>query len=147
MNNYFAENLKYLREKKGWSQSELSRQTVRVCNIHNKDLPEEKHIKPITQASIARWEAGENSPSIDNLVVLEETLFVRLPDLIGKDLKNSEEEKIKLSEEQEKELLKDVLKRKGFLGENEELSEESFNTLINFAKANKQFIMKDNDKQ
>ena len=147
MNNYFAENLKYLREEKGWSQSELSRQTVRVCNIHNKDVPEEKHIKPITQASIARWEAGENSPSIDNLVVLEETLFVRLPDLIGKNLKNNKEEKVKLSKEQEKELLKDVLKRKGFLDENEELSEENFNMLINFAKANKQFIMKDNDKE
>ena len=145
MNNYFAENLKYLREEKGWSQSELSRQTVRVCNIHNKDVPEEKHIKPITQASIARWEAGENSPSIDNLVVLEETLFVRLPDLIGKNLKDNKEEKVKLSKEQEKELLKDVLKRKGFLDENEELSEENFNTLIEFAKANKQFIMKDHD--
>ena len=106
MNNYFAENLKYLREEKGWSQSELSRQTVRVCNIHNKDVPEEKHIKPITQASIARWEAGENSPSIDNLVVLEETLFVRLPDLIGKNLKDNKEEKVKLSKEQEKELQK-----------------------------------------
>ena len=147
MNNYFAENLKYLREEKGWSQSELSRQTVRVCNIHNKDVPEEKHIKPITQASIARWEAGENSPSIDNLVVLEETLFVRLPDLIGKNLKDNKEEKVKLSKEQETELLKDVLKRKGFLDENEELSEENFNMLINFAKANKQFIMKDNDKE
>lgn len=147
MNNYFAENLKYLREEKGWSQSELSRQTVRVCNIHNKDVPEEKHIKPITQASIARWEAGENSPSIDNLVVLEETLFVRLPDLIGKNLKDNKEEKVKLSKEQEKELLKDVLKRKGFLDENEELSEENFNMLINFAKANKQFIMKDNGKE
>lgn len=147
MNNYFAENLKYLRESKGWSQSELSRQTVRVCNIHNKDLPTEKHIKPITQASIARWEAGENSPSIDNLVVLEETLFVRLPDLIGKNLKVKEREKIKLSKEQEQELLKSVLKRKGFLDENEELSEESFNTLIDFAKANKQFIMKDKDKE
>ena len=147
MNNYFAENLKYLREEKGWSQSELSRQTVRVCNIHNKDVPEEKQIKPITQASIARWEAGENSPSIDNLVVLEETLFVRLPDLIGKNLKDNKEEKVKLSKEQEKELLKDVLKRKGFLDENEELSEENFNMLINFAKANKQFIMKDNDKE
>ena len=147
MNNYFAENLKYLREEKGWSQSELSSQTVRVCNIHNKDVPEEKHIKPITQASIARWEAGENSPSIDNLVVLEETLFVRLPDLIGKNLKDNKEEKVKLSKEQEKELLKDVLKRKGFLDENEELSEENFNMLINFAKANKQFIMKDNDKE
>lgn len=146
MNNYFADNLKYLREQKGWSQSELARQTVRVCNMYNKDVPEEKKIKPITQASIARWEAGENSPSIDNLVVLEHTLFVELPDLISKDLKYKTEEKIKLSEEQEKQLLKDVLKKKGFLNENEELSEENFNMLIEFAKANKNFIMKDKDK-
>lgn len=53
----------------------------------------------------------------------------------------------KLSKEQEKELLKKVLKEKGFLDENEELSEENFNMLINFAKANKQFIMKDRDNQ
>lgn len=147
MNNYFAENLKYLRESKGWSQSELSRQTVRVCNMHNKDLPEEKHIKPITQASIARWEAGENSPSIDNLVVLEETLFVELPDLISKNLKEKRQQEIKLSKEQEKELLKKVLKEKGFLNNDEELTEDNFNMLIDFAKANKQFIMKDKDKQ
>lgn len=141
MKNYFAENLKYLREKKGWSQSELSRQTVRTCNIYNKDLPEEKHIKPITQASIARWEAGENSPSIDNLVILEETLLVRLPDLIGKDLKNTGKEKIELSKEQEHEILKNILIEKGFLEKNEELSEKSLNTLIDFAKANKNFII------
>ena len=67
--------------------------------------------------------------------------------MIGKNLKDNKEEKVKLSKEQEKELLKDVLKRKGFLDENEELSEENFNMLINFAKANKQFIMKDNDKE
>lgn len=148
MKNYFAENLKYLREKKGWSQSELSRQTVRTCNIYNKDLPEEKHIKPITQASIARWEAGENSPSIDNLVILEETLLVRLPDLIGKDLKNAGKEKIELSKEQEHEILKNILIEKGFLEKNEELSEKSLNTLIDFAKANKNFIIekKDNEK-
>lgn len=143
MNNYFAENLKYLREKRGWSQSELSRQTVRVCNLHNKDLPEEKHVKPITQASIARWEAGENSPSVDNLVLLEETLLVRLPDLIGKNLKEKQDEKIELSIEQEKQVFKDILKRNGFLNENEELSDENYDRFINFLKANKQFIIKD----
>lgn len=147
MNNYFAENLKYLRESKGWSQSELARQTVRSCNIHNKDLPKEKHLKPITQASIARWEAGENSPSIDNLVILEETLFIELPDLIGKNIKQEQKEKIKLTKEQEQELLKDVLKRKGFLNENEELNEEDFNKLIEFAKINKSYIMRDTDKK
>lgn len=142
MNNYFAKNLKYLREIRGWSQSELARQTVRVCDIYNKDLPEEKKIKPITQASIARWEAGENSPSIDNLVILEETLFVKLPELIGSDLKNNKKEERELTQEEEIKLLKDVLKRKGLLDENEELTEENFNKLIEFAKINKNFIMK-----
>lgn len=143
MKNYFAENLKYLRESRGWSQSELSRQTAKICDIYNKDQPKDKQIKPITQASIARWEAGENSPSIDSLVILEETLFVKLPDLIGKNLKSDNNKT--LSENEEIELLKDTLKRKGFLNENEELSEENFNMLIEFAKANKQFIMKDKD--
>lgn len=50
-------------------------------------------------------------------------------------------------EEKELAMLKDVLKRKGFLNDNEELSEENFNMLIAFAKANKQFIMKDKDKE
>lgn len=143
MNNYFAKNLKYLREIRGWSQSELARQTTRVCNIYNRDLPEEKKLKPITQASIARWEAGENSPSIDNLVILEETLFVKLPELIGADLENKKANEIQLTEEEEMQLLKDVLKRKGLLDENEELTPENFNKLIEFAKINKNFIMKD----
>ena len=143
MNNYFAKNLKYLREIRGWSQSELARQTTRVCNIYNKDLPEEQQLKPITQASIARWEAGENSPSIDNLVILEETLFVKLPELIGSDLEHKEKKEVKLSEEEEMQLLKNVLKRKGLLDENEELTPENFNKLIEFAKINKNFIMKD----
>lgn len=143
MNNYFAKNLKYLREIRGWSQSELARQTIRVCDIYNRDLPEDKKLKPITQASIARWEAGENSPSIDNLVILEETLFVKLPELIGNDLENKAKNEIKLTHDEEIKLLKDVLKRKGLLDENEELTEENFNKLIEFAKINKNFIMKD----
>jgi len=53
------------------------------------------------------------------------------------------ENKQELSEEQEKEILKNILKKKGFLNENEEMTEHDFNKLINFAKANKQFIMKD----
>ena len=40
-------------------------------------------------------------------------------------------------------MLKDVLKRKGFLNDNEEMTEEDFNRLIEFAKANKKFIMSD----
>lgn len=83
MNNYFRFNLKYLREKKGLSQSELARRTELIAK-NNNDTNNEI-IKPITQASIARWEAGEVSPVVDNLVLLAHALDVDLPDLIGKD--------------------------------------------------------------
>ena len=86
MNHYFAQNLKYIREKKELSQSGLARRTVSVCEEYNKTATGEK-AKPITQASIARWEAGENSPSIDNIVILARALNVDLPELIGKNLK------------------------------------------------------------
>ena len=47
------------------------------------------------------------------------------------------------TEKEEQELLKNILKRKGFLNENEEMTEEDFNKLIEFAKANKNFIMRE----
>ncbi len=86
MNNYFSKNLKKLRELNGYSQSELSRITQRICEEYNKNVDEKDKITPITQASIARWELGENSPSVDNIVLLKNALKVELVDLIGKDL-------------------------------------------------------------
>lgn len=86
MDNYFSSNLKLLREEKNMSQSELSRKTYQIAEIENKNRNESEKIKPITQASIARWEMGENSPSIDNIVLLAKALNVSLPEFIGKDL-------------------------------------------------------------
>ncbi len=87
MDNYFSKNLKKIRELKGLSQSELSRRTQKICeNYNSKTDNDSERITPITQASIARWEAGENSPSVDNLVLLKNALGVNLVDLIGKDL-------------------------------------------------------------
>lgn len=86
MDNFFASNLKHIRERKGLSQSELSRITQKICELYNKNVDEDKKLTPITQASIARWEAGENSPSVDNIVILHHALGVELVDLIGRDL-------------------------------------------------------------
>lgn len=97
MNNNFRFNLKYLREKRGLSQSELSRRTETLAKNSN-DESHEELIKPITQASIARWEAGEVSPSIDNIVLLAHALDVSLPDLIGKDYKIDNADFIDLEE-------------------------------------------------
>ena len=106
MKNYFSSNLKYLREQKKISQNKLG------------------ELVGVNQTTIARWENEEMSPSIDNVVELSEIFKVSLGYLLGKDLTlKIEQEKLSLSKEQEQQLLKDVLKRKGFLDENEELTE------------------------
>lgn len=126
MKNYFSKNLKFLREQKKLSQNKLG------------DLAN------VNQTTIARWENEEMAPSIDNVIELSKIFNIDLADLLGRDLQLNEDRK-QLTEKEEMEMLKNTLKKKGFLDENEELSEENFNTLIEFAKANKQFIMKDHD--
>ncbi len=68
MTNYFAENLKYLRNKKGLSQNKLAE----LANVN--------------QASINRWEAKEMSPSLDNVNDLANALGVTVGDLLGEKL-------------------------------------------------------------
>ena len=127
MNNYFSKNLKFLREQKKLSQNKLGE----LANVN--------------QTTIARWENEEMAPSIDNVIELSKIFNIDLADLLGKNLQLNEARK-QLTEKEEMEILKNTLKKKGFLDENEELSEENYNRLIEFAKANKQFIMKDKDK-
>lgn len=126
MKNYFSKNLKFLREQKKLSQNKLGE----LANVN--------------QTTIARWEKEEMAPSIDNVIELSKIFNTDLADLLGRDLQLNEDKK-QLTEKEEMEMLKNTLKKKGFLNENEELSEENFNALIEFAKANKKFIMKDHD--
>lgn len=81
MENFFSANLKKIRTSQGISQSELARRTERMCNVLNEENSTTK-FKPITQGSIARWEAGENSPSIDNVFLLSKTLKVPIIKLL-----------------------------------------------------------------
>ena len=64
MANYFASNLKYLREKKGLSQNKLAEKVG------------------VNQTTIARWETEEIKPSIDNVEQIASALNVSLPDLL-----------------------------------------------------------------
>lgn len=105
-------------------------------NITQKELAEALNT---TQQSIARYESGERKADQNVLFAMANYFNTSINDFFPPiNTKNKKKEM---------QLLKDTLKRKGFLDENEELSEENFNMLINFAKANKQFIMKDNDKE
>lgn len=81
MENFFSINLKKLRTEQGLSQSELARRTENICKILNNENSVTK-FKPITQGSIARWEANENSPSIDNVFLLSKTLKVPIIQLL-----------------------------------------------------------------
>ena len=104
-----------------------------------------RNIKPIELSSkISHWLAGTYKAKQDSLTILAEFFDVDETWLMGFDVPMKSERK-KLSKEEEKQLLKEVLTRKGFLDENEEMSEEDFNNLIEFAKANKNFIMKKKD--
>ncbi len=69
MANYFASNLKYLREKQGLSQNKLAEKVG------------------VNQTTIARWETEEIKPSIDNVEQIASALNVSLPDLLITNLK------------------------------------------------------------
>lgn len=124
---YAGSVIKKLRERKNMSQDELAEQLN------------------ITRQAISRYENGARGVNQDLLFQLASIFNVKIDEFFP-PLNNSYF-KQKITKEDELELLKETLKKKGFLDENEELSEENFNRLINFAKANKQFIIKDNGKE
>lgn len=129
MKNYFSTNIKFIREQKGLSQNKFGE----LLNVN--------------QTTIARWEDENRIPTIDKAIDISLILNIPLNVLVGKDLRLKDENNIKVSPDEEMELLKNTLKKKGFLNENEELNEEDFNKLIEFAKINKPYIMRDTDKE
>ena len=124
MKNYFAKNLKYLREKKGLEQQELA------------------DLLNVGRSTISCWENELRSPQMEYVLKLADFFNVD-NDFIFKDLSSIDinDPKKQFTEEEKKEALKQVLKEKGFLNDNEEMSSEDFNRLIDFAKRNKDFIV------
>jgi repressor LexA len=68
MDNFFANNLKYIREKRGLSKSQLAEK----LNVN--------------QSTITRWENGEMGATVTNAFDISRILNISLPDLLGKDL-------------------------------------------------------------
>lgn len=116
--NYVANKIKTFREKKNITQKELAE----VLNT--------------TQQTIARYENGERKADQNVLFALANYFGISINDFFPS---------VKVDNNDEIEMLKKTLKKKGFLDENEDLSEENYNRLIDFAKANKPFIIKDTD--
>ena len=66
---YLAQNLKYLRERKGFSQKNFSVEMG------------------LSRATIGNWETGERKPDIEMIVRLAEYFGVTLDDLVLRDLR------------------------------------------------------------
>lgn len=118
MSNYFSKNLKYLREKRNLSQNKLA------------------DMIGVNQTTIARWEDDNRTPNLDNAIDVSKILNIPLPDLIGKDLKFNNANNP--PNEENNENYKQLLKNKGL----ENITEEDAKKLIDFAIANKDFIIK-----
>lgn len=69
MNNFFATNLKYLRESNGMSKTDLSKR----LKVH--------------QSTISRWENEEMGATVDNVYDISEIFNVPMSELLGKDLR------------------------------------------------------------
>lgn len=69
MADFFSSNLKYLREQRKMSQSELARRIG------------------VNQTTIARWEEDNRIPTINNAVDVSSVLNINLEDLLGIDLR------------------------------------------------------------
>ena len=123
MSNHFSKNLKFLREKRNLSQNKLA------------------EMIGVNQTTIARWEDDNRTPNLDNAIDVSRILNIPLHDLIGIDLRTNS---INVPPNKEiNEDYKKILKEKGLMDEN--ITEEDAKKLIDFAIANKDFIIKKNE--
>lgn len=105
-------------------------------------------INKIGSNAMSQYVTGKVEPSQRILSVLAEALGTNEVWLMGFDVPNTPKNDYNntINKNNDMALLKDVLIKKGFLDENEEMTQEDFNRLIEFAIANKQFIMRKDEK-
>ena len=123
MAEFLNKNIKFLRLKHGISQQRLANKIG------------------IDRSTISRIENNEIETTIDNAIKIADALNVPLYDLVSKDLSSNNENTPPIEEKHEK--YKKILRDKGVDDEN--ISEEDAKKLIDFAIANKDFIIKKKD--
>jgi len=93
----------------------------------------------VSHNTISDWESGNHKPDIDTLFLLCKVLSVDANYMLDYEEKIKElKSQNKLNDDQ----YKQILKNKGLMDNNENISEEDFKKLIDFAVANKDFIIK-----
>lgn len=130
MKNYFSTNLRFIREKRGLSKSDLAKK----MNVN--------------QSTISRWENEQMGITVENAYDLSQILNISLPELLGKDLRvSSEYENVFDTDSDNLQALNKVLKNKGIINENDEISAEDFDRLMDFTEKNLEYIRKDEQKK
>ncbi|MFA5407995.1 MAG: helix-turn-helix transcriptional regulator [Bacilli bacterium] len=123
MKDYFAINLKFLRESHKLSQEQLA-----------KKISDKTH-----QTSVGRWEEQSREPTMGIVVKVAEIFDVPIADIIAKDLRVKGSVK---PDDIDFTILKKALTEKGYMKDGEDLTEENFNRLMEIYNANKKFWIK-----
>lgn len=117
--NYTNTNVKYLREKKGISQTKLA-----------KDLN-------IDTSTLAKWENNTRQITLEWAIKLANYFDMDVGSFISINQIANTSSRIA-----DKEEYKNILKEKGLINDNDNITEEDAKKLIDFAIANKDFIIK-----
>ncbi len=117
--NYTNINVKYLREKKGISQTKLA-----------KDLN-------INTSTLAKWENNTRQITLEWAIKLANYFDMDVGNFISvNQITNTSSKNVS------KEEYKNILKEKGLINDDDNITEEDAKKLIDFAIANKDFIIK-----
>lgn len=121
MTNYFSKNLKYLREQK---------------NMEQQDLAEAWNIP---RSTLSCWENGLRTPKIEQIQDIANYFGVNI-DIVSRDY--SQINATITNNKDQKEILKQVLKSKGILDDDDNITQEDFDRLMKFIDNNKDFLIK-----
>lgn len=117
--NYTNINVKYLREKKGISQTKLA-----------KDLN-------VDTSTLAKWENNTRQITLEWAIKLANYFDMDVGNFISvNQITNTSSKNVS------KEEYKNILKEKGLINDDDNITEEDAKKLIDFAIANKDFIIK-----
>lgn len=122
LKKYAGNVIRKLREHKNMTQDELA-----------EDLK-------TTRQAISRYENGDRGVNQDLLFKLSIIFKVPIDEFFPPI--NPQYKKQQITKEDEIEIFKDILRKKGFINENENIDTDDINKLIEFAKINKNFILK-----
>lgn len=119
MENNFPTNLKFLRIKNNWTQEDLGKRL-------KKDY-----------STIGKWELGQRSPTMSDVIKISEVFDIDLKDLIATDLRTN------TSYDPTENDLKQILKEKGLMDENDYIDKEKFEKLVQIADLANSLTKKD----